>query len=262
MPNELYTCLACRNNALSDSIDLSSWTLVSSDCRPRKASALITVCSRCQTIQKVPSPEWQNIIEDIYQTYQIYHQSAGQEQKIPSQGGEGLERRSKVLLERMLLHIDLPQNGAVLDYGCGNGALLRSFRELKPDWKISGADIGGHFRDTVLGISEGSQFYNVATDEIDQIFEVISLLHCLEHLTDGLGTLQRLAEKLTSNGFLFIQVPNVKVNPFDILIYDHIFHFTPETLIQMLRQAGFERIGLLSSEDEKEISIVAGPRRS
>ena len=44
-----------------------------------------------------------------------------------------------------------------------------------------------------------------------------------------------------------------------VLLAGSVKPFTPETLIQMLRQAGFERIGLLSSEDEKEISIVAGP---
>jgi SAM-dependent methyltransferase len=156
-------------------------------------------------------------------------------------------------------HVALPEQGRVLDYGCGNGALLRSFHELKPGWNISGADIGGHFKEEILSISEGAKFYNVANEKIDAKFDMISLLHCLEHLVDGRDILQDLSGKLSENGILFIQVPNAAVNPFDLLIYDHIFHFTPDTLSEKLKRAGFERVCILSSADEKEISMVAGP---
>lgn len=99
----------------------------------------------------------------------------------------------------------------------------------------------------------------MANEKIDEKFEMISLLHCLEHLVDGSDILQDLSVKLSENGILFIQVPNAKVNPFDLLIYDHVFHFTPATLSEKLKRAGFERVCILSSDDEKEISMVAGP---
>jgi len=84
-------------------------------------------------------------------------------------------------------------------------------------------------------------------------------VHCIEHLTDPKHYINELAKNLKPSGIVFFQCPNVYANPFDLLIYDHVSHFTPGHLADMVEKAGLGPVALLSALNEKENSLVAGP---
>src|SRR5580693_5095861 len=83
------------------------------------------------------------------------------------------------------------------------------------------------------------------------------MIHALEHLLDPLATLKFLRDKI--DGYLFIQVPNLADNPFDLTIADHVSHFTPYTLTSLLGAAGFVVTTLSTDWVKKEISVIAKP---
>jgi hypothetical protein len=72
--------------------------------------------------------------------------------------------------------------------------------------------------------------------------------------------LVKLKEKLADNGFLFVQVPNSRVSLFDLVIADHVSHFTEEALRFLFSCAGFSIELVLSIS--REFSIIATPKRS
>lgn len=256
----LSRCIACNSNNLQEQKNLQDWSLVSSDCRSYQGDARLAYCPDCGTIQKIKTAGWLNTIADIYETYQIYHQANGAEQEVFDAEKETMVSRSSFLLNRLINQVAIPDHGKVLDFGCGNGALLKSFHQLKPDWFLVGADLKEEFFEPVEGISSKAQYYMGDLSELEGSFDMITLLHCLEHITEPLEILHQLKEKLTEDGLLYIQVPNVAVNPYDLLIFDHVLHFTPQTLINLVSKAGFSNICILSDTSEKEISLVASVR--
>ncbi len=253
----LSKCVVCNSDNLQEQKNLQDWSLVSSDCRSYQGDARLAYCPDCQTIQKIKTTGWLETISDIYKTYQIYHQAKGAEQEVFDAKSKTMVSRSSFLLNRLTSQVRVPEQGKILDFGCGNGALLRSFHSLRPDWALVGADLKDEFSVPVTSISPNAQYYMGDLAGLDGSFDMVTLLHCIEHITEPVEILKQLKDKLSDNGLLYIQVPNVAVNPYDLLIFDHIMHFTPETLAGLVSRAGFKNIRILSDKTEKEISLVA-----
>src|SRR2546426_745587 len=122
----------------SDSVELidgySAFHRVTSDCKPWPPGGQLAVCRECDCVQAVLCRRWRDEAKAIYADYTIYHTSHGVEQSVFDQGSGRALSRSWRLLQRALGEISLPERGRLLDVGCGNGALLRAFSELKLGW--------------------------------------------------------------------------------------------------------------------------------
>jgi 2-polyprenyl-3-methyl-5-hydroxy-6-metoxy-1,4-benzoquinol methylase len=85
-------------------------------------------------------------------------------------------------------------------------------------------------------------------------FDLVSMMHVLEHLPDPVATLQQIRENLLDpEGVLLIEVPNFYVH--DSYELAHLTCFTPNTLEQTLNQAGY-RVHALLKHGEPRSSIL------
>jgi hypothetical protein len=172
-------------------------------------------------------------------------------------GRAGAIRRSELLAR----HLDgtglLPANGRCLDFGCGRGAFLRAFGSVRPRWKLSGLELDERNLPALRSIPGFETLEIGEPAGISGGYTLISMIHALEHLLDPLATLKFLRDKI--DGYLFIQVPNLADNPFDLTIADHVSHFTPYTLTSLLGAAGFVVTTLSTDWVKKEISVIAKP---
>ena len=74
-------------------------------------------------------------------------------------------------------------------------------------------------------------------------FDLVSMSHVLEHLPDPVGMLRLIREKLlTDNGLLLLEVPNFYAH--DSYELAHLACYTPHTLTEALRLAGFKVVQL------------------
>jgi hypothetical protein len=96
----------------------------------------------------------------------------------------------------------------------------------------------------------------------DQNFDVISLIHVLEHVPDPITVLTELATRLTRGGVIVIQVPDFSANYFDLVVADHLSHFTEESVTNLARVAGFEIALCASGVVSKEITLVLHEKKS
>jgi 2-polyprenyl-3-methyl-5-hydroxy-6-metoxy-1,4-benzoquinol methylase len=171
----------------------------------------------------------------------------------------------------------------LLDYGCGEGLLLR--QALDAGWNAIGYDIG----DPAVSACRLQRLPIVsALDDIHEMqFDVIVLSHVFEHLTDLSQTLDYLKAKLAPGGLLCLEVPNAKslramlsaplatswfgfderYRAFPI----HLSYFTTHTLLRLLRQHDFvaERVttaglgidALIRDREEDEASGTSSRRK-
>lgn len=251
---EQHPCLLCNSEALLRVAQPTDLQGVTSDCKPWPRSGLIFVCGHCGHVQKRTDADWIRDAAEIYAHYDVYHLSGGSEQVVFE--GSSPTARSARLLERLQQYVAIPERGHLLDVGCGNGALLRSFGRLCPQWVLAGAEQNDRFRKEVERISGVENFYSGPLDEVGRVFNLITLLHVLEHVPESVRLLEQLRRKLVPDGLLLIQAPNLLENPFDLVVADHCSHFVPETLAALAERVGFEAKAVATNWVPKEISLV------
>jgi D,D-heptose 1,7-bisphosphate phosphatase len=253
-------CQICAQETLEIISGYELFQRVTSDCQPWPADGRLAVCRTCGGVQKVIDHQWQAETDAIYRAYHIYHQSGGVEQPVfDAHSGQALARSTR-LLAYVQQHAPLQPTGRLLDFGCGNGAFLRTFHALAPNWSLVGMELNEAHRSSVETIPGVEAFCTCAPEDIPGTFNIITMIHALEHCAYPGNVLAQLWNKLAVGGILIVEVPNYTQNPFDLLIADHSLHFTPATLTTLLHNASYETFAMTSDWIPKEITAIARKR--
>lgn len=140
--------------------------------------------------------------------------------------------------------------GLVLDIGCGRGQLLEAFR--KRGWKVIGTERSDgsarHARE-ILGIDVRVGPVSELKDMAGR-FDAVVLWHVLEHLSDPVELLHETIRLLRPGGVLLVGVPNANSLEarlasrrwFHLDMPRHLWHFSPETLLRLVCEAGLAKV--------------------
>jgi SAM-dependent methyltransferase len=230
---------------------------VTSDCKPWPPGGQLGVCSRCGSAQAIISPQWEEEARKIYDHYTIYHQSGGAEQSVFDATTGAASSRSSRLLRRLKGEFSLPVQGRLLDVGCGNGTTLRAFNEIAPGWSLAGLDVTDHYKAAVESIPGVEALYTGAAGGVPGQFELITLIHSLEHIAGPVQFLAGLRDKLAVGGLLVVQVPDCWQNPFMFLVADHATHFFESTLSAVVAAGGYDVAITANDWIAKELTVIA-----
>lgn len=237
--------------------------IISSDCQVINSSLSIFECQNCGLIQKNIDDSWRKLCNKIYENYKIYYQASGAEQKTRDVQTGIFENRTGLIVKYIDSILHFKNSGNILDVGCGNGALLKSFNTVYPNWSVVGTDLNDQFSSEVTNISPSAVFINNDNLFNSQIkFDVVTLVHCLEHIVSPYEYLIQLAELLKGDGTIIIQVPDIENNPFDLTIADHASHFSKSTLLNILEKSKMEVIEVGNPISPNEITLVARKNES
>ena len=132
---------------------------------------------------------------------------------------------------------------SLLDYGCGNGDFLKFIS--KKGIKVVGVEKSNIARKVCK--SKRLKVFSTLKKLTDKKFDVITLWHVLEHVPSPTKTISSLARILSNNGILIIALPNIQSIDSQIFrdewagldVPRHIWHFTPNGLIDLLDKQGF-----------------------
>ena len=126
-----------------------------------------------------------------------------------------------------------------LDIGASSGTLLQTIHEAYGAETV-GVEPGNAYRK--LAEAKGFKLYpslELLKAGDTERFDMVSMMHVLEHLEDPLGTLREIRlDLLADNGFLLVEVPNFYAH--DSYELAHLSCFTEHTLAEMLTQAGYK----------------------
>ena len=163
-----------------------------------------------------------------------------------------------------------PSKGALLDIGSGNGNLISLAQ--KRGWVSTGYDVDC---ETVRKISAKinvkmycGKFEEIKLDE--NSFDVITMLHVIEHLKSPIVYLDVIKKVLKQNGILFVALPNIQARSGIVKLflekihvkrnnvaahYDtshHLWYYTPQTIRNTLEAHGFN-VNLIYSGRKAEL---------
>ncbi len=191
------------------------------------------ICRSCGFVYQSPrltQPELQSFYE---QEYRLLYQGQAE----PSARDLAVQRARA---ESSLAFIQpwVRQAHTILDIGCSSGALLQRLQD--------------HFKAHGYGVEPGTLYRQYAQSlnlevypSLESLppatassFDLVSLMHVLEHLPDPVGYLRELREKwLKSDGWLLLEVPNLYAH--DCFEVAHLASFSRHTLSQVVHAAGY-----------------------
>jgi SAM-dependent methyltransferase len=147
------------------------------------------------------------------------------------------DARARAILEMIQPH--LPGVTRHLDVGSSSGALLQRIHEQYECASV-GVEPGDSYRR--FSKSQDLQIYpslDALTEANEAPFDLISMLHVLEHVENPIHTLHSLRETtMEPGGYLLLEVPNLIDH--ECLELSHLYAFTRSTLRETVRQAGFQ----------------------
>lgn len=158
--------------------------------------------------------------------------------------------RSYTLNKKLSLINQYVSRGTILDFGCGTGMFLSTCK--KSGWNTVGFEPDADARKIAIdnGNVVSSDFNNLQSSTVYSSFNVITLWHVLEHVSDLQNTLSFFKSHLDSKGVLIIAVPNYK--SFDAQYYKefwaaydvprHLYHFDVHTITALLSNFNFELV--------------------
>lgn len=245
-------CLLCSGRAsplFRSDIDVA----VTSDCHPVQGRIEILQCESCNVIQKNPDDLYLATLQRIYKDYRIYEVSGGHEQV---KFTDGVPRaRSEIILDNIGNLV--PSTGEFLDIGTGSGVFLRAVsKRFGPHVTLHAQDIHDNEKGTLLKIPCFKQFHCGDIREIKEQFDVLSLIHMFEHVLSPIEFLKSAKERLRAQGVVIFQVPDIEQTPFDAVIYDHVFHYSRQTLCEVVGRV-FRYCRIPPRQINNEITLVA-----
>ncbi|MDD4505343.1 MAG: class I SAM-dependent methyltransferase [Sulfurospirillaceae bacterium] len=246
-------CIICGFNEFDVLLNYQFEKVVSSDNKILNKNFKLLKCKKCQHVQKQLDKSLSITIDKIYTHYEAYSLTNGNEEQ-RKDGNNISVNRSSLILKNIKKNIK--KNGKLLDIGTGTGVFLQEFSR-QYNWELYGCDVHNNIKSEIQELANFKKLFIANHDIIpSQQFNIISTIHVLEHIFDLDLFLNDIKNKLTKDGFLLLQVPNISENIFDIFIIDHVSHFYYETLHYLLKQY-FPYVYFPKLQIDREITAIA-----
>jgi 3-deoxy-D-manno-octulosonate 8-phosphate phosphatase (KDO 8-P phosphatase) len=231
----------------------------------------VVVCDRCGfgfADSLPPQTLFDRYYRNMAKTGEMLDSAAGH---IESAGTIARNRHS---LQNILPHVQ--RGSRVLEVGCYTGYLLSLVRAAVPESTVVGLD-PSEFAARVGRERHGVDVRNVSIfdDEDLGVYDVVIVLHVLEHVVDLRPLLARLRELLAEGGTLYVEVPDAsrftlepsakdpaggRTEPYLEFNFEHINYFTPTSLSNLMSVNGFVPVAVESQEST--LPVIASTWRS
>lgn len=237
----LSSCPVCNKSDFTQFISCKDYTV-------SRETFIIQSCNSCGLKFTNPRPQG-NLLSRYYESDEYVSHSKNTSGFINS---VYYIVKNYSILKKIQLINRLAPKGKILDYGCGTGDFLRACKVS--GWDVAGVEPNHGARasaQTLLGteIHPTIQHRNSQNEN----FNIITLWHVLEHISDLDHTVDLLLGTLKPGGILLIAVPNC--NSYDAANYGkfwaaydvprHLYHFVPETITRYLKTKNLSLIKTL-----------------
>ncbi|PIS47589.1 MAG: hypothetical protein COT17_02715 [Elusimicrobia bacterium CG08_land_8_20_14_0_20_51_18] len=206
----------------------------------RKDAYEILKCAACGLGITWPQPSTAQIGEFNRDIYSARERAAAYEVR-----RRELDLRHEAALVKIM---KFKRSGVLLDIGCNIGVFLKAARS-------AGFDVFGSEINTECA-TYGREKYGLdirpgvvsAAGFNSGDFDVVTLFDVLEHVPEPFVFLKEVKRLLKSDGLLVLQAPNfdsfmaglMRENWAWLTPPDHLYHFTPGSLLRLLKAVGFE----------------------
>ncbi|WP_456415025.1 class I SAM-dependent methyltransferase [Thiolapillus sp.] len=157
-----------------------------------------------------------------------------------------IRRLARRVLELNIQRLPASSPGNLLEIGCASGAFLQQMKNK--GWNVFGIEYSASASDTAR--NAGLDVYTGTVENAPdpgRRFDMVVGWMVLEHLHDPIGSLKKLRQWAAKDAWLVLSVPNAgsadfmtfKQYGYALHLPNHLYHYTPKTLEQVLRAGGW-----------------------
>lgn len=223
-------------------------------CTVYDGATQVYFCHRCGHVQSVEISD----IDKYYDSdYDILIQSEEEDQIYQVVDGVTVyrtEHQVRTLLEK----VSFPAGSRVLDYGCAKSSMMRALKIGNPDIQTYLFDVSDRyipFWNNFLTADHWATY--VIPSNWEGQFDGVTSFFSLEHMARPQDALQQINRLLKTEGTFYGIVPNVFSNTADMIVVDHVNHFTVPSLKYLLLDAGFEIVDIDDLSHRGALTFVA-----
>ena len=209
---------------------------VTSLCQVLEGQTRVWHCESCGHTQTAPLPA----LEKFYaEEYHILTASEEEDQLYEIRDGQKIfrtEHQVNTLLEK----VKLPPNAAVLDYGCGKASTLKALVERSGGITPHVFDVGEQYRPFwAKFVRPEYQAVDCVPGEWAGKMDVVISFFALEHVADPRAFVAEVNRLLKPGGTFYFLAPNLFANTADLVVADHVNHFSESSLRRLLADGDF-----------------------
>jgi len=228
---------------------------ITSICTLLDVDGCVWACDECGHAQSANL----NRIEQFYDTeYRISLATEGYDQLYEIAAGRPVfraEHQAKLVKETC----ELRPGSVVLDYGAAKAGTLRQLSSGMPGLECYVYDVS---RDYQASWQDWIPAARQATYEVPEAwadtFDLVTAHFVLEHVVEPVKILKTIARVLKPAGHVFFLVPDPISNPGDLVVVDHVNHFTESSLRYLCKAAGLSADVIERHRYRGAFLVVAG----
>lgn len=213
------------------------------------ARALTSLCTAydgtvqvyfCQTCGHVQSTEINDADAYYDNSYNILTESEEEDQIYEVTNGATIFR-TEHQVRTLLAKVNLRAGAKILDYGCAKSSAMRALSARNPDLQIYLFDISDRYLPFWEKFLTDERWATYAAPAAwDGMIDVVTSFFSMEHMIRPQDALQQISRKLKPDGIFYGIVPNAFTNTADLVVVDHVNHFTEPSLTCLLQSNGFD----------------------
>ncbi|MBF0499253.1 MAG: class I SAM-dependent methyltransferase [Candidatus Riflebacteria bacterium] len=205
----------------------------------RSGAYSVLFCSDCRMGMTSPLPTEDDLARVNAENYRVEDRITAylDREKMFELRYEGVLRRIGAFRDK----------GRLLDIGCNIGKFLDVAK--RRNYETTGVEINSacaEFGRKKFGLEIHDRPLNSIGFPTSH-FDVVTLFDVLEHIPDGGSFLAEIRRILKPDGLLVVQLPNLESSMAELTrkdwywlaMPDHIFHFTPKSIVEYLSKFGF-----------------------
>ena len=250
-------CCVCQQPLDAPVFESNAAVSITSLCQVLEGYTRVWHCAYCGHTQTTPLPS----LEKFYaEDYHILINSEEEDQLYAAREGGNIYR-TEHQVATLLDKCNIPEGAQLLDYGCGKASTLKALCVQREDIVPHVFDVGEQYRqfwDTFVPAE--NQAVNVFPEEWSSRFDGIVSFFALEHVADPRAFVTKVHHLLKEEGMFYFLVPNPYANTADLVVCDHVNHFSESSLRCLLAGVGFEVKSIDSSVHNSAWVILAEKR--
>ena len=194
----------------------------------------ISLCENCGLVQQTNIP-----LDDELKVYYSHHYRQDYKNTY-SPKLKHIRRAGLVAIERINFlneNLNASRELKLLDIGAGGGEFV--YLSGKSGFNSSGIEPNKGYSD----YAKEEYKIDVKTQMLDEISsgsaDIVTMFHVFEHMAKPKAVMKKIAEILTDDGLLFVEVPNIltkNASPHNIFFKAHLFYYSQFSLVSAASQ--------------------------
>ena len=213
-------------------------------------------CKKCGLEQLFPLPS-------VEEDEEYYDENAHDKGITPEFSIDEIYEKFKYQNESRIRYLEdfgAKKSWKILDMASGYGFFMQMMKSR--GYEVEGVEISKDRLAVCYDKMADAKIYTInllveeVPKELCESYDLVTMFHLLEHITNPVLFLKRLKEFIKTDGYLVLELPNVdnlmmNASPqFNDFFYfrDHVAYYTPKLLKRVLEEAGYEIIQLKGNQ--------------